>query len=108
MLEEAQAELIQDGSVDFGILDEEMQRTVIRAAKQDPSLISATLGDSSGSVENNRKTAETAFGPQAYGDQLFAIYEQLLKAKAGTVTYADSEKLLDEFLQPQRFNLLRT
>ena len=106
--EEAEAALVQDGSVDFGILNEKMQRTVLRAIKKDPSLISATLGDSSGSIENNRKTAETAFGPHAYGDHLFSIYEQLLKTKAGTITYADSEKLLDEFLQPQRFNLLRT
>lgn len=108
ILEEANAALVKDGCVDFGILDEEMQRTVIRAVKKDPALIPAALGDSSPVVKNNQAVAERAYSPQAYGDQLFAIYENLLKTKAGTVSYADSEKLLDEFLQPGRFNLLRT
>jgi len=108
LLEEAKAALVQDGCVDFGILDEAMQRTIIRAVKNDPSLISAALGDSEPVVTKNRSVAETAYGSEAYGDQLFAIYETLLKAKAGSVTYADSEKLLDEFLQPQRINLLRS
>jgi glycosyltransferase involved in cell wall biosynthesis len=108
VFEEAKSALVQDGCADFGILDEEMQRTIIRAVKNDPSLLGFSLGNSSAVVETNRTVTETAYGPQAYGDQLFSIYEQLLKAKAGTVTYADSEKLLDEFLQPQRFNLLRT
>jgi hypothetical protein len=76
--------------------------------KKNPSLILARPGDSSGAVENNRRTAETAYSLQAYGDQLAAIYEELIRVKPGTVSYADSEKLLDEFLEPQRFNLLRT
>jgi hypothetical protein len=108
LLEEAKAALVQDGCVDFGILDETMQRTIIRAVKNDPSLIAAMLGDSKPVVTKNRTVAETAYGSEAYGDQLFSIYETMLTAKAGSVTYADSEKLLDEFLQPQRFNLLRT
>jgi glycosyltransferase involved in cell wall biosynthesis len=108
VFEEAKNALVQDGCADFGILNEKMQRTIIRAVKNDPSLLGFSLGNSSAVVETNRTVTETAYGPQAYGDQLFSIYEQLLQAKAGTVTYADSEKLLDEFLQPQRFNLLRT
>ncbi|MGE4488877.1 MAG: glycosyltransferase family 4 protein [Kiritimatiellales bacterium] len=108
IFEEAKAALVQGGCVDFGILDEEMQRTIIRAVKNDPSLIDLKLGDSSASVASNQTVTETAYGSKAYGDQLFGIYEQLLKTKAGSVTYADSEKLLDKFLQPQRFNLLRT
>lgn len=108
VLDEARAALVQDGCIDFGILDEEMQRTIIRAVQNDPSLISAALGDSSPVVKNNHAVVERAYSPQAYGDQLFAIYEKLLAASAGSVTYAASEKLLDEFLQPGRFNLLRT
>jgi len=107
-LREAEAALIQNGCVDFGVLDEAMQRTVIRAVQKDPDLLGMELGDSSAALEQNRKTAETAYGPQAYGDQLFSMYEKLIQAKAGTVSYADSEKLLDEFLQPSRINLLRS
>jgi hypothetical protein len=108
IFEEAKAALVQNGTVDFGILDETMQRTIIRAVKADPSLIAATPGDSSSAVENNRKTAEAAYCPRAYGGRLLSIYEKLLAVKPGTVEYADGEKLLDAFLQPQRFNLLRT
>jgi len=108
ILEEAQAALVQDGCVDFGVLDEEMQRTIIRAVKANPLLPEFKLGDSSTAVTANRTAAETAYGSAAYGDQLFAIYEKMLAAKPGTVKYADSEKLLDEFLQPQRVNLLRS
>jgi hypothetical protein len=108
VLDEAKTALVQDGCVDFGILDEEMQRTVIRAVKNDPSLIVATLGDSSTVIEHNRRITETVYSPEAYGDHLFAIYKKLAAAKPGTVTYADGSRLLDEFLQPKRFNLLRT
>lgn len=108
VFEEAKAALVQDGTVDFGILDEKLQRTIIREVKKTPSLILTKPGDSSSAVENNRQVAETAYSLQAYGDQLAAIYEELIRVKPGTVSYADSEKLLDEFLEPQRFNLLRT
>ncbi|MFA7256383.1 MAG: hypothetical protein WC047_02265 [Kiritimatiellales bacterium] len=108
ILEEAKAALVQDGCVDFGILDEEMQRTIIRAVKTDPSLLSFSLGNSFAAVAANRTVTETAYGSKAYGDQLFAIYQKLLAANPGTVSYADSEKLLDEFLQLQRVNLLRS
>ena len=106
LFEEAKAALVQDGCVDFGILDEEMQRTIIRAIKANPSLLDLSLQNST-ALENNRAVAERAYSPAAYGDQLFAIYEKLLAAKPGTVSYADGEKLLDQFLQPQRINLLR-
>jgi glycosyltransferase involved in cell wall biosynthesis len=108
VLEEAKAALVQDGAADFGILDEELQRTIIRAVKNDPSLLNIKLGDSSGAAENNRNAVETAYSLKRYGEQLFSIYEKLLAAKAGTVSYADGGKLLDAFLEPGRFNLLRT
>lgn len=108
VLEAAEAELVQDGFVDFGILDEELQRIIIRAVKENPALIEQTLGDSSTKVEPNRRVVENAHSPEAYGELLANIYEQLLDAPAGKITFADSDKLLDEFLQPKRINLLRT
>lgn len=60
VFEEAKAALVQDGCVDFGVLDEEMQRTIIRAVKNDPTLINVKLGESSAAVAANRTVAETA------------------------------------------------
>ena len=107
IFQEAKAALVPDGCVDFGILDEPMQQTIIRAIKADPSRMAATLVDSARAAEKNREITERAYSLQAYGDRLFSIYEKLEAAKPGTVNYADSKKLLDEFLQPDRFNLLR-
>lgn len=106
--EEARTALVQDGTVDFGILDEELQRTIIRAVKKDPSIFGGGLGDSSAMVANNRSVVEEAYSPAAYGEHLLSIYTQLLNARPGSVRYADGQKLLDEFMNPARFNLLRT
>jgi glycosyltransferase involved in cell wall biosynthesis len=104
----ARSELVQNGTVDFGILDEELQRVIIRAAKEDPSMFGDGLGDASAQVAGNRAVVEQAYSPEAYGDHLASIYHELQKTKPGSVRYADGGKLLDEFLNPARFNLLRT
>jgi hypothetical protein len=107
-LEAARRELAGDGTVDFGILDEDLQRVVIRAVKETPSMFGDGLGDASAQVAHNRAVVAEAYGPEAYGLHLLSIYHGLLKTKPGSVRYADGQKLLDEFLNPARFNLLRT
>lgn len=104
----AQTELIQNGTVDFGILDEEMQRTILRAVAADPSIFPADLGDATAQIASNRTVAEKVYGPKAYGIHLLSIYHKLQTAKPGSVRYADGQILLDKFLNPARFNLLRT
>ncbi|HKL20856.1 MAG TPA: hypothetical protein VJ904_03575, partial [Tichowtungia sp.] len=106
--ETAQRELAGDGTVDFGILDEDLQRVIIRAVKENLSMFSDGLGDASAQIAHNREVVETAYSPDAYGTHLLSIYDELLKTKSGSVRYADGQKLLDEFLNPARFNLLRT
>jgi len=108
VLEEARAAMVQKGMVDFGILDEELQRTVIRKVKDNPSLMDTVLENSTDAVENNRKVVETAYCPKAYGERLLSIYQKLAGEPSGTVDYADGGRILDAFLEPKRFNLLRT
>jgi len=108
LLEKAHTQLVQNGTVDFGILDEEMQRTLIRAVHADPSIFPAELGDSSPMIQQNKQAAEETSGSEAYGDALLSIYHTLLKTKPGSVRYADGDALLTAFLAPERFNLLRT
>lgn len=111
-LEEAKTALIQNGTLDFGILDEEMQRDLIRKIAGDPSARDRLKGQlipaSGEQVHSNQQVAIEAFSPKAYGDHLLSIYHELLNAKPGSVRYADGGKLLDSFLSPERFNLLRT
>ena len=106
--EEARTALVQNGTVDFGILNEDLQRVIIRAAKDNPEMFSGGLGDASAQVAGNRAVVEKAYSPTAYGDHLASIYQQLADAQTGSIEYADGQKLLDEFLNPARFNLLRT
>jgi len=106
--EAARTELIQNGTVDFGILDEELQRIIIRAAKKNPSMFSDGLGDSSAQVAHNRAVVEKTYNPEAYGAHLLSIYQKLRGTKPGSVRFADGNALLNEFLNPARFNLLRT
>ena len=105
---EAQTQLVRDGTVDFGILNEEMQRTIIRAVHTNPSIFSADLGDSSATIEPNKQRVEEAYSTETYGDALLSIYRTLLKTPPGSVRYANSDVLLDAFLNPARFNLLRS
>jgi hypothetical protein len=97
--EAARTALVQDGTVDFGMLDEELQRVIIRAAKEDPSLFDNILGDASAQVAPNRAVVEENFGPDAYGAHLLSMYQKLMAAKPSSVRYADSEVVLDGFTQ---------
>ena len=106
--EDARRILVLDGTVDFGILNEEQQRTIIRAAKENPDIFSGGLGDAAAQVAGNRRVVEEAYSPEAYGSHLASIYHKLAAAPTGAVEYADGQKLLDQFLNPARFNLLRT
>lgn len=107
VFEAAQTALIKDSQVDFGILNEPMQRTIIRAIKQNPELLDTVLIPP-GSVEQNRRVTEETYNLKNYGTQLLSIYQKLQTVKKSSVRYADGAALLNEFLNPGRFNLLRT
>ncbi len=110
--EKAKALLVIDGKVDFGILDEELQRNVIRHLVKNPSdralLPPLSPTPSLPLIENNRKVVLDHYSLEAYGQRLLHIYEQLAATEPGAVSSASATALLNEFLKPERFNLLRT
>ncbi len=111
-LEQAKAALVVDGKVDFGILDEPLQRNVIRHFVDHPSdrdlLPPFSLSPALPLIEHNREIVKERYSLEAYGERLLDIYQQLADTQPGKVTSANADALLDEFLQPERFNLLRT
>ncbi len=111
-LEQAKTELISDGKVDFGILDEELQRNVIRHLAENPAdrglLPEFNLSTNETLIEKNRKIVQGRYSLKAYGDRLLGIYRRLAATEPGTASASNAEKLLDKFLQPRRFNLLRS
>ncbi len=111
-LEQAKAALVVDGHVDFGILDEPLQRNVIAHLAKHPddraSLPPLPLEPDPECIAMNRKNIQDHYGVQAYGDRLLSLYGRLAATEAGPVSSADAPALLDCFLQPHRFNLLRS
>ena len=59
-------------------------------------------------IANNREVVREHYSPEAYGERLHGMYRTLADTEPGRVTSADAARLLDTFLQPHRFNLLRT
>jgi glycosyltransferase involved in cell wall biosynthesis len=108
---QAKTALVTDGTVDFGILNEPLQRNVIRHLKAHPAdreSFPPLMPPASHLINHNRKVVAESYSLKAYGNRLFGIYQQLAATQLGEVSAADTGKLLDKFLQPGRFNLLRT
>ncbi len=112
ILAEAASSLIIDGMVDFGILDESMQQNVIRHLIEHPEdrkrLPAFALSQDAKPIEHNRRIVNEKYSLTAYGNRLIDLYEQLAETPTGDVRSADANQLLDCFLKPGRFNLLRT
>jgi glycosyltransferase involved in cell wall biosynthesis len=111
-LDQAKEILVQDGRVDFGILDEELQRIVIRhlvECPEDRNLMPPFLTKTDqGLIDKNRRIVQENYGVEAYGYRLLDMYEALANTLPGEVSPASANHLLGAFLQPGRFNLLRT
>ena len=112
-IERAYMAAVRDGQVDFGRLDEPLQEAVLETLLDQPSrrdLVTApALDDAPASrIAANREAIEGAFSVAAYGDRLAGIYRDLADASRETVGRLDGDALLDSFLDPSRFMLLRS
>lgn len=110
----AWAATVVEGQVEFGALDDVMQRAVISKLKRDPKCRDAMepkhlempmLIDT---LQKNAEVVQRAYSPEGYGDRLIGIYENLLASTVGPLTYLDPEAVLSAFLSPEHFRLLRT
>lgn len=101
--------------VDFGRLDEALQEKVIRRVRTgkksirelSPSLLSSGR-EAASVIEKNRRLAEQLFNLDQYGQRLLEIYSHILESEPGPADPMNPDKLLDMFLAPDRFYLLRT
>jgi len=112
-LERARKALVIDGKVDFGVLNEPLQQQVIRYIAEHPSardkLPRFDVDPSNEEqIEKNRQIVEARYGLHTYAERLSAIYEGLVNTTPGHVAFVPSDAILDQFLKPERFNLLRT
>lgn len=109
--------------VDFGDLDEAMQEELIRRAVEDPR-VRAKIADANPwlagcwdpardaeepRIQQNADATLQAFGPREIGRRLWRIYEEILNSNPTNLEETvDADQMLQLFLDPRRFRLLRT
>jgi glycosyltransferase involved in cell wall biosynthesis len=104
-----------EGRVDFGRLDEALQTRVIRNVVATPDargeLAPGALEPrpvSDELVAANAAVVREKFGLRNYGRRLAELYGVVAASEPSKPGTLSCEKLLDAFLAPERFNLLRT
>jgi glycosyltransferase involved in cell wall biosynthesis len=104
----------KDG-IDFGHLDEELQREAIRHVLRDKESREnlrqrfwAPVRQSETDIEHNRKIVRTQYRPDAYASRLAEVYSAIVMEKTAPPTAVSARHILDSFLSPERFLLLRT
>lgn len=106
---------VRRGRVDFGRLGEPFQQQVIEKVCDSPSAAGeieppALAADDidGGRVAANRRVIRREFGLERYGRRLLEIYAALRAAAPGPVEDGPAAEILEQFLDPARFTLLRT
>ena len=101
--------------VDFGRLDEDLQEQVIRRLLDAPSLVSelepSSLlpeGPPGQLIEMNREIVQRKYNTEQYGRRLMDIYRSQMASAAVPVGAFRADTLLDKFLAPERFYLVRS
>jgi hypothetical protein len=109
------ASMTSGNLVDFGRLDEQFQEHIIRRIVESPECrddISQTLTnpekDLHARIVKNRNIVARDFGPDSYADRLVCAYTDIMNSSVSEVGGISEDVLLNEFLAPERFNLLRT
>ncbi len=106
--------IVENDRVDFGGLDESMQETVIKKAAESPDLRREIIPNQlkgatdASTLTGNRDLIETHYSLSAYRHKLTRIYQDITNAPSEKPDCLDARKLLDCFLNPERFRLLRS
>lgn len=96
--------------VDFGHLDESLQRRALDRLLREPGAWRppAPTEPDPGLAAANRRAIATAYSRAACADRLFAACAAAAGSTAAPIGRLDAGALLDAFLEPARFRLLRT
>ncbi len=113
--ERALASMVRDGGVDFGRLDEMLQERALEHWISRPNAapydaIALPWDEDPGmcaAIDSNRERIATVYSLERYGDTLERIYTALAKCEPSELEALDADRLLDGFLRPETFNLLR-
>lgn len=103
---------IQKGKVDFGVLSEPFQKKVLRRLKENPEElefveIPELPTTSSSGIASIRAVIREAYSLSQYGKRLSGVYNMVMSGKISRVKSLPPKKVLAQFLNPERLNLLR-
>jgi len=114
-IERAVVAAISENRVDFGRLNELLQQAVIERIVRDPALKSAIVPAELAVttlepdvIQQNSNIVRTQFNLDQYGERLRRIYRAVAASPVEPGAPLDAQKLLDQFLIPERLSLLRT
>lgn len=105
---------IQEDQVDFGRLDETLQRKALQTLADEPrkrALVNPPQPGELASdliIQENAERIRNNYSPEAYAKNLHSIYRELLENGNGDLQYLEPNDLLSPFLDPASFNLLRS
>ena len=99
--------------VDFGRLDEDMQKEVIQKIKSSQEHRNS-LREQAGldiltneKIQCNQNSVSEHFSTLAYGVRVHQLYQRIMEETHSTVEFANGRKMLEQFLSPERLNLVR-
>ncbi|MGB0744883.1 MAG: hypothetical protein ACPGSB_10210, partial [Opitutales bacterium] len=99
--------------IDFAGLNEAQQETVLQRVLTDPSVKSRLpkFGELSqpGCIRENADCIAKTYSLRRYAEKMSQLYQCICSShNTGATQYIDPSKVLEGFLQPERFRLLRT
>lgn len=106
---------MSDGKfIDFGRLSETQQERVIEKVRQSPlsaqkihpNQLASALPP--GLVHRNREIVRRQFSLETYGEKLITCYQNLAETTPSRIDWINPRKILEQFLNPSQFCLLRT
>lgn len=111
-VDRAWAATVRAHRVDFGRLGETFQRQALARCLAEPNLrhsISSPSLDieSSDQITQNRELIEGDYSQAQYGQRLLEIYREIAASPLGELSHYNADAVLDAFLAPENFNLLR-
>lgn len=105
---------VRDGNVAFGKLDEQMQMDVIERLLKHPEFRSEICPNAlpkqidAERIRSNCEVVKRLYNLEQYGKRLIEQYRVLLNQTPSIVTSLSARRLLECFMDPRRFSLLRT
>jgi glycosyltransferase involved in cell wall biosynthesis len=108
---------VKDDKIDFGKLDEELQKEAILSALKNRDKLKEIIKSPIKAVDaqdniikSNKKNIQSCYSIEKYTEKLLSVYNKILYSTNAdnTTSSFSAEKLLSYYIAPERFNLLKT